>query len=150
VPASKQDLKPRARSRYAAGLSLEEIAAELGVSVSTISRWKSADERAGRSWDREPPAGDLADLRDVIGALIKRLRRLTHDESMTTPAWADSLTKLLGSLDKTITLFGDSLQLMVAMDRFSEWFETRLGADDLAVMRRVVNEFIADLKEGTR
>jgi len=147
VPASKKDLKPRARSRFAAGLSLEQIAAELGVSVATISRWKAFDKRAGHSWEQEAPISDLADLRDVISALIKRLRSLAHDESMGTPAWADALMKLMNSLDKTIGLFGDSLQLMIAMDRFSRWFEERLKDEDLALVRRVVNGFVADLKE---
>ena len=150
MPASKKDLKPRARSRYAAGLSLEEIAAELGVSVSTISRWKSADERGGRSWNLAPAPDDLGDLQDIIAALIKRLRALAHDDATTTPAWADSLTKLLTGLDKTINLFGDSLQLMIALDRFSQWFEQHLEAEDVVIVRRAMNAYMEEIKETNR
>ncbi len=147
MPASKQEALPRARRLYAQGQSADEIAESLGVSASTIYRWMAADSKAGRDWDAQQQISDFSDLRDVIGALVVRLRVHVEDTAMPPGKWADITIKLINSLEKTLDLFGDNLQKMIAMDWFSAWFEARYTGEELRILRGAVNGCMAEMKE---
>ncbi len=147
MPASKQEALPRARRLYAQGNSIEEIAEAVGVSASTIWRWMAADSKAGRDWDAQQQISDFSDLRDVIGALVVRLRKHVEDTAMPPGKWADITIKLVNSLEKILELFGDNLQRMIAIDWLSSWFEARYTGEELRILRDAVNGCMADMKE---
>lgn len=147
MPKDTSKRASRARALYVQGLSVPEVAEALCVSEATVYRYRQGDESRGRSWDEQRQEHDIADLRDVIAVLVRRLRELADNDTIDTPAWADALQKLVNSLSRILDLYGDATSTLMAMGRFAKWAAAELPDADLEMVRRAVASFLANLKE---
>lgn len=101
--ASKGDksfLEPQARRLYADGHSLSSIEVQLGVSVTSLSKWKKETHMPGQDmdeWDRarSQKRGNIQRLRDLFEEQLFYLEGLSARER--TAPMMDTLSKM-GSL----------------------------------------------------
>ena len=96
-------LEPAAMRLYAEGHNLSAIAERLGVSVTSLSRWKEASRKAGADadeWDRarSQKRGNVQRLRDLFEEQLRYLEDLPPGER-TAPA-LDALAKLGSILER--------------------------------------------------
>lgn len=93
-------LEPQARRLYAGGVSLSDISGQLGVSVTSLSRWKEESKRPGSDldeWDRAraQKRSNIQRLRDLFEDQLGYMEDLPAGER--TAPMMDTLSKL-GSL----------------------------------------------------
>lgn len=141
-------MRPEARSLYAQGESVEDIAAFVGVNPATVYRWKAADERVGRPWQErgsETPFDPTALIRILEGRLMVD----AQDKKLVGPAYYDAILKAIQGLEKTLQLYGDLAQRLNAMHGFVAWAVGHVEGEDLAAVRRTVADYLDDLKMST-
>ncbi len=96
----KAVLEPQAMRLYADGHNLSAIAAQLGVSVTSLARWKADSQVPGETmdgWDRarSQKRGNIQRLRDLFEDQLSYLEG--QHASERTSAMANTLTQM-GSL----------------------------------------------------
>jgi hypothetical protein len=104
--ASKGDkgyLEPQAMRLYADGNSLSSIADQLGVSVTSLSRWKSDTKDPNQDmdeWDRarSQKRGNIQRLRDLFEEQLLHLE--TTPPSKRTAPMMDTLSKIGALLER--------------------------------------------------
>ena len=104
--ASKGDkgaLLPQAERLYAEGHNLSAIAGRLGVSVTSLSKWKAESKRPGETmdeWDRgrSQKRGNIQRLRDLYEDQLAFLESLPARER--TAPMMDALSKLGANLER--------------------------------------------------
>lgn len=104
--ASKGDkaiLAPQAQRLYADGHNLTAIGEQLGVSVQSLTRWKSETKKPGQDldeWDRarDQKRGNIARLRDLFEDQLAYLEDL--HASKRSSQMMDTLSKLGSLLEK--------------------------------------------------
>jgi len=104
--ASKGDrghLEPQAIRLYAEGRTLTDISGLLGVSVTTLSKWKSESQRAGDEqdgWDRQrlQKRANIARLRDLFEDQLAYLEGISASER--SPGMMDTLSKMGALLER--------------------------------------------------
>ncbi len=104
--ASKGDkgvLGPQAQRLYADGYSLSSIAAQLGVSVTSLSRWKLETKKPSETLDeweraRSQKRGNIQRLRDLFEDQLSYLEELNAGDRSS--AMMDTLSKLGSLLEK--------------------------------------------------
>ena len=159
MPLSKQELMPKARAKYARGLSPDEIAASLGVSVRTVKRWRKAGADAGADWDEQRDAERARDPRAILRAIESRLEKLAApkdkkegaegEKEMPPATWFDAMMKGINSLEKAYDLYGDLDMKMNAIEGLVAWATEHASLDDFATLQRLVPAYLADLKRGS-
>lgn len=109
--------RQRLRAAFVNGTSLDEVAMQLGVPVSTARRWKSQSRKEGDDWDRLRAASQVSGtgrdelVRDILAQFL-----LSHQTAMKDLSEADlsaeervrllaslsdAFNKTMGSLAKT-------------------------------------------------
>ncbi len=104
--ASKGDrayLEPQAQRLYAEGIGLSAISEQLGVSVTSLSRWKSETLTPGQEmdeWDRarSQKRGNIQRLRDLFEDQLQFLES-QHASERTAPMM-DTLSKIGALLER--------------------------------------------------
>lgn len=96
-------LEPLAQRLYAEGHSLSAVSEQLGVSVTSLSRWKESTKKSGADmdeWDRarSQKRGNVQRLRDLFEEQLQYLEELPPGER-TAPA-LDALAKLGSILER--------------------------------------------------
>jgi len=96
----KATYEPIARRRYADGMTLEQISAETGVSVPTLSTWKNETKDPTTKvdeWDRarQQKQSNIQRLKDLFERELEHVEE--QEPGSISPASMDALTKL-GSL----------------------------------------------------
>ena len=142
----QQSLRPDARNLYAQGQSVEQIAGLAGVSVATVYRWKKADAEADRPW-QERGTEQPFDPTVLIRILQGRLMADAADKELTGPGYYDAILKAIQGLKQTLDLYGDLAQRLNAMHAFVAWTVENGSEEDLAVIRRLVPDYLDQLKQ---
>lgn len=130
------DLKARARELYLSGMSLEQVAEHLGLSLSQVKSWAALGH-----WDQRRKAwlsdarGAAASLREVLGQKVEAILA-TGD---LDKAGADELAKIAGALAK---LEGSSYDLRAAAVEVIERLAKFTASRETDVERR---EWLSDL-----
>ncbi|MDH5524456.1 MAG: DUF1804 family protein [Desulfobulbaceae bacterium] len=101
--AKKAGQEPIARRLYADGMTLEEISGQLGVSVVSLSKWKTAtkDPVSGvDEWDkaRQQKRGNIQRLRDLFNEQLEYFENLRPEER--TAPMMDTLSKMGALLER--------------------------------------------------
>lgn len=144
---AKAELRPQARALYAQGMDCEKVAGALGVGVSSIYRWQKQDGEAGCSWDAGRADFRVQDLRGVIAILHRRLATIAADEKTAAGPWADRLVKVVSALEYMEGKTGNVNMKLEVCDEIGTFCSSAgLSDDDLAVMRRVFDAYLTDLK----
>lgn len=96
-------LEPLARKLYADGNSLTAIAEQLGVSATSLKRWKDETLVPGNDldeWDRarQQKRGNLQRMRDLFERELEHIENLEPGE--VTPPMMDTLSKLGALIEK--------------------------------------------------
>jgi len=99
-----QQLLRVARSLYASGQSVSEIAEALGVSADAVRRWRREDQTDWSARRLEATSRDPATLMRDMEALLADVIR---DRTMGLAARADAAVKITGSLEKLRENLGD-------------------------------------------
>lgn len=99
----KAVLAPRAKRLYSEGKTLTAIAEELDVSITTLSRWKTADTRPGAEcdeWDRARTAkqDNIARLRKLFDEQLSYCESLHPSERGSREM--DALAKMGALLER--------------------------------------------------
>lgn len=99
----KAALGPQAQRLYADGQSLSAISAQLGVSVTSLARWKAETQRPGETmdeWDRarSQKRGNIQRLRDLFEDQLAYLES-QHASERTAPMM-DTLSKVGALLER--------------------------------------------------
>ncbi|MDR3631726.1 MAG: DUF1804 family protein [Desulfocapsaceae bacterium] len=99
----KAVLAPQARRLYADGHSLSAIAGQLGVSVTSLARWKAESQVPGQTmdeWDRarSQKRGNIQRLRDLFEDQLAYLEN-QHASERTAPMM-DTLSKVGALLER--------------------------------------------------
>jgi hypothetical protein len=151
VPSSV-DQQREARSLYAQGLGIEEIAASLSVSARSVHRWKARDGAAGADWDKaraayrtEDPQAFLTTLRRIRMAIAQRALAASEAGEDVT-ALADALQKVDNVRARESERFGNLEVQLGVLAGFAEWAANVAANDDLAVLRRLADDYLSDLK----
>lgn len=139
--ASKGDkgaLLPQAERLYADGHNLSAIAGRLGVSVTSLSKWKAESKRPGETmdeWDRgrSQKRGNIQRLRDLYEDQLAFLESLPARER--TAPMMDALSKLGANLERW-----DKIEKAqkVAEDVVKEVVKAGLSADTANEIRRQI------------
>ncbi|MDR3089842.1 MAG: DUF1804 family protein [Desulfobulbaceae bacterium] len=96
-------LEPQATRLYADGRSMSEIAALLGVSATSLSRWKSESQRPGDEMDgweraRRQKRSNIARLRDLFEDQLAYLEAIAACDR--SPGMMDTLSKMGALLER--------------------------------------------------
>ena len=152
TPQATVDQQRDARSLYAQGIGIDEIAAHLGVSARAVYRWRARDAKVGADWDKaraayrtEDPQAFLVTLRRVRVAIAQRLDKAAQAGEDVT-ALADALLKVDQVRARESERFGNLEVQLGVLGEMAEWAATVASAEDLAVYRRLVDDYLADLK----
>ena len=100
---AKASLEPQARRLYAEGLSLSDIAKQLDVSVTSLTRWKAETKAPSAEmdeWDRArtQKRGNIQRLRDLFEDQLFYLEGL-HASKRSAPMM-DTLSKVGALLER--------------------------------------------------
>lgn len=149
----KDKLLSRARRLYADGLSLSEVAEALGVSRSTVSRWKRDERDRGRDWDEERRQRRMSRPDRVMNALDKRFGRMVAeleseggDESVLKSRYEERLLKLLKVIDLYRDIQGDPAAALSVMEGFVRFCVRNFPEDKLEPIREAVESYLGHLK----
>ncbi|MFW6189449.1 MAG: DUF1804 family protein [Planctomycetota bacterium] len=82
MPTSKQHLAPQAKFFYTRGAGLAEIADRLGLSESTLYRWKAEDEEAGEPWEGLREAARAVSAPRLVLRLESLIAEVCADEDL--------------------------------------------------------------------
>jgi transposase len=145
---SKTDQVIEARALYGRGLSVQDVARAVGVSVATIYRWKAKDEGTAGDWDGRRDEYRTKDPRAVITILEQRLVELVERKDLDPGAYADAVHKLHGVLSRVREEYGDISTVLGVLGGLAAWVHGRSAFtdDDLAVLRRVTDAYLDHLK----
>lgn len=131
-------LEPQARRLYAEGISLSDISGQLGVSVTSLSKWKEESRRPSApldEWDRarEQKRSNIQRLRDLFEDQLGYMEGL-HASDRTAPMM-DTLSKLGSLLERW-----DKMEQAqrVAEDVVREVKQSGLSADTVEDIRRQI------------
>lgn len=147
---SKTDQVIEARALYGRGLSVEDVAQAVGVSVATIYRWKAKDAGTAGDWDARRDEYRTKDPRAVIAILEQRLVEIVERKDLDPGAYADAVHKLHGVLSRVREEYGDISTVLGVLGGLAGWVREQpaFTDDDLAVLRRVTDAYLEDLKRG--
>jgi len=148
MATSKAHLKPQARALYAQGVSLSEIGDSLGVSTSTVSRWRSAAEDTATDWDRQR---DDHESRDPV-ALLEILERRREQMAEAGPgdeagSWADTLWKVQRVIESVRDEFEDITTQMAVLTKFARFVGEELPEEDLRAVQRATAAYLQHIKK---
>jgi len=142
-------LGPRARDLYAQGMTLEEIAGQLSVSVTSLSNWKKKDAAKGADWDvrrsehaRKSPLALLQMMERRQETLIERM--IDDDD----PGLVDQAAKLEKMIERRRREIGDYSTTLGVMEQFAVWCSEHLVEEELNGVRAAVDSYLTDLKRG--
>lgn len=111
-------------------MTLELVAAQAGVSISTVSRWKRESADQGDNWDKHRAAilmagGGIEEISRMIllGTLTEyqvTMERIRENPDISAPERVDMLTRLGDSFSKCIAaskkVLPETSELAVAME----------------------------------
>ncbi len=146
MPKSKRDLIPDARALFVSGLSVEQVADSVGVSASTIHRWKSADEKGGHPWESRRADHEQRDPRALLVILETRFFELAN----TTLLDPDGLYKLRKVIDSVRDQYGDPEAIVRMFRDYAAWCMTDMDDEELAQERRKAERYVDHLRREER
>ena len=153
MPRTKKSLLlPRARSLFASGLALNQIAEALGITAQTLRRWRGEDKARGADWTERRAELQAFDASRVIRQLEGELAAIAEDRSVNLAVRADIVSKL----DKVIQNLRDRhLDVGVRMEVLAEianWVATHFTEERRRVAMDLVDgyaDFLKDRAGGT-
>lgn len=147
---SRQDVTPQARALYAGGATIAQVADALGVSPTTVSRWKARDQAAGVSWEQRRAERRRKDPHALLNILEARREELAErDPKEDYGAYADALHKLQRVIASVRAEFKDVSTALGVLEDFAGFCGDGLPAQDLAVVRRATESYLDHLKRET-
>lgn len=148
MSASQAYKKPHARILYAQGLTLSDIADNLGVDVSTVSRWKSSDEGSTSDWDAQRKEHERRDPLALLGILEKHREGLAEQGPGKEPgSWADTLYKVQRIIDAIRDEFEDISTQLAVLQKFGDFVGENLSETEREAVQRATAAYLAHLKE---
>ena len=117
-----------ARSLYAGGQSVGEIAEALGVSADAIRRWRREDQTDWTARRQEAASRDPASLARDLESL---LADIVSDGTMGLAARADAATKVAGSLERLRDRLDDPGRDLDVIARITAFAASRFSAEQL-------------------
>lgn len=136
---------PEAQSLYVRrGLTMEEIAKQLSVSTATIGRWaREGDWAAKRAeWLRSSAQAPLDKLRDRRLAIINKMSTEPTDD----PTFEDRLVKLTTVIEKMEAKAEAIGPALDTMERFTRFAVTAVSEEDMKILRRAIEDFLAAVR----
>jgi len=150
VPASKKDLLPQARALYAQGRSLGQVAEQLAVSAATLSRWKSADARAGVDWLEQRETYSRKDPHALLAILEQQRQDLVASGGIAAPDYADKALKLQRVIESIRKEFPDVDAIDRALKRYARYLRDHAPDKHLQESQVHMAGFLAQLAQEIR
>lgn len=138
----KRKLLPIARSLFASGYSLAEIADSLDVSERTLRRWRSDDDQC---WTQEREERRSRDPRDLMEELEDLMREVMRDKNLEPAAKADAVAKLDRRLASLQERFDDPAVKSYVAEDIAEWVSRNMSDEEKRTMRKVLVGYVDDV-----
>ncbi len=129
------------------GMTLEQIANLLGISVQSLSRWKKRGDWGGkRKIFMASPSGAIGALEEVLRNKIEELRNLPAEEINSKRI--DGITKLVASISRIRKEQDLRTQAIFVMQEFGRFIRARdLNQHDLDVVTKLIQEFFEFVRD---
>jgi len=144
-PHKRSTHSAQARALFAQGRSEVQIAEAIGVSVSTISRWRTRDTKMLRPWTALRDERRLRDPTAVLATLERKFLAVAEGE-LPLGAKVDALYKLNRIIESMRSRVGDLSTVLAVFTGFAEWAGAHAAEKDMPVLLRLVEGYLSALK----
>ena len=142
-------LGPRARDLYALGMTLEEIGAQLGVSITSLSNWKKKDSGGAGDWDQARSRHNRKSPLALLHMMEQKQERLIIQMGADDdPGLVDAAAKLEKMIVRRRREVGDYSVTLGSVEILAAWSAEHCTDEEMAVLRPIIERFLGDLRRG--